>query len=212
MRYLLKDSSFPHPSEADQGGLLAVGGDLSPERIVQAYSLGIFPWYNEGEPILWWSPDPRMVLYPNEFKVSKSLRKTIKNGGFTINFNQDFLAVIRHCSTVRREGQKGTWISPEMISAYHKLHQLGSAVSVEVWKDNQMVGGVYGIDLPDKRMFCGESMFSLMPDASKVGFYHLVQSLKQKEYQLIDCQIYTRHLESLGAKEVSRDVFLSYLD
>lgn len=212
MRYLLADTPFPHPSEASQEGLLAYGGDLSPQRILTAYRSGIFPWYNPGDPILWWSPDPRMVLFPDRFKVSKSLRKILRTKPFTVTFNKQFSAVIQNCATVKRDGQPGTWITREMQYAYEELHRLGHAVSVEVWKENKLVGGLYGIDLPEKKVFCGESMFSLVSDASKVGFYHWVQLLQQKNYRLIDCQIYTEHLESLGAQEVDRAVFLSYLD
>lgn len=212
MRYLLTDTPFPDPSEASQEGLLAYGGDLSPQRILTAYRSGIFPWYNPGDPILWWSPDPRMVLFPDRLKVSKSLRKILRTKPFTVTFNKNFSAVIQNCATIERDGQPGTWITKEMRYAYEELHQLGHAISVEVWKENKLVGGLYGIDLPEKKVFCGESMFSLESDASKVGFYHWVQLLQQKNYRLIDCQVYTEHLESLGAQEVDRAVFLSYLD
>lgn len=212
MRYLLTDTPFPHPSEASEEGLLAYGGDLSPQRLLTAYRLGIFPWYNPGEPILWWSPDPRMVLFPERFKVSKSLKRTLQKEVFTVTFNQHFSAVIENCAKIKREGQQGTWITKEMMDAFETLHSMGHAVSVEVWKENKLVGGLYGIDLPEKKVFCGESMFSLESDASKVGFYFWAQHLQQKNYRLVDCQVYTEHLESLGAQEVDRAVFLTYLD
>jgi leucyl/phenylalanyl-tRNA---protein transferase len=212
MRYLLADTPFPHPSEASPEGLVAFGGDLSPQRILTAYKLGIFPWFNPDEPILWWSPDPRMVLFPHRFKVSKSLNKTIRMETFKVTFNQHFSAVIQSCAKVKRVGQRGTWITEEMIKTYEELHLRGNAISVEVWKENKLVGGLYGIDLPEKKVFCGESMFSLVSDASKVGFYYWVQYLRQKNYRLIDCQVYTEHLESLGAQEIDRALFLSYLD
>lgn len=210
--FLLNESyTFPHPSEADKEGLLAIGGDLSSERLMLAYQSGIFPWYDEDQPILWWSPDPRMVLFPSKFKVSKSLSKTIKKEKFRVSFNENFSEVIKNCSTIKREGQGGTWITQEMQEAYIQLHKLGNAVSVEVWEDKNLVGGLYGIDLPKQKIFCGESMFSTQTDASKVGFYYLVQFLLKKKYKLIDCQMYTPHLESLGAEEITRDAFLKHL-
>ena len=203
---------FPNPSEADIDGLLALGGDLSCERLLLAYNNGIFPWYEEGQPILWWSPDPRMILFPEKFKVSKSLRKTIKSEKLNVTFNTAFSEVIENCSAVKRENQFGTWITNKMKKGYVDLHKKGHAISVEVWKEGALVGGLYGVDLPDKKVFCGESMFSKESDASKVGFYNLVLHLKMKEYRFIDCQIYTKHLESLGAEEISRDDFLQLLD
>ncbi|EDM43645.1 Leucyltransferase [unidentified eubacterium SCB49] len=203
---------FPDPHEASVDGLLAYGGALTTERLLLAYNSGIFPWYNQDEPVMWWSPDPRMVLFPDNFKVSKSLKKTVRTNKFKVTFNTAFERVITQCSTVKREGQDGTWITTEMLSAYKKLHELGHAISVEVWFEEQLVGGLYGIDLKDKKIFCGESMFALMSDASKVGFYHLVTRLKKENYQLIDCQVYTAHLESLGAEEINRFTFLSYLE
>lgn len=210
--FLLNESiEFPDPSEADKEGLLAIGGNLSSERLMLAYQSGIFPWYDEDQPILWWSPDPRMVLYPSKFKVSKSLSKTIKKEKFRVSFNENFSEVIKNCSSIKREGQGGTWITQEMQEAYIQLHELGNAVSVEVWEDKNLVGGLYGIDLPKQNIFCGESMFSTQTDASKVGFYYLVQMLQQKNYKLIDCQMYTPHLESLGAEEITREEFLKHL-
>jgi len=211
--YLLdKSIGFPNPSEADEEGLLAVGGDLSSERLLLAYQSGIFPWYDDLQPILWWSPDPRMVLFPSKLKISKSLLKTIKSKKFSITFNKNFSEVIKNCSTIKRGGQAGTWITLEMNKAYIQLHHLGHAQSVEVWQQDELVGGLYGINLPKQKIFCGESMFSIQTDASKVGFYYLVQLLKKKNYQLIDCQMYTSHLESLGAEEITRSKFLQYLN
>jgi leucyl/phenylalanyl-tRNA--protein transferase len=204
--------SFPDPRDASLDGLLAYGGELNAERLLLAYNSGIFPWYNENDPVLWWSPDPRMVLFPEKFKVSKSLKKTISSQKFTVTFNTAFEEVITHCARVKREGQDGTWITSEMVTAYLNLHKLGHAISVEVWYEKELVGGLYGIDLKDKNVFCGESMFALMSDASKVGFYYLVERLKDENYQLIDCQVYTAHLESLGAEEFERLTFLSYLE
>lgn len=211
MIFLLKDSPFPDVTQADGDGLLAIGKDLSAASLLEAYNQGIFPWYQEGEPILWWNPDPRMVLFLHEFKVSKSLKQTLRKNTFKTTFNQSFERVIDYCSKTIRKGQKGTWISKEMKEAYVQLHHLGHAVSVEAWQENKLVGGLYGIDLPDKKVFCGESMFHHTTDASKVAFYALVESLKQKNYRLVDCQVYTSHLESLGAREIDRSMFLEYL-
>ncbi|PHS03267.1 MAG: leucyl/phenylalanyl-tRNA--protein transferase, partial [Kordia sp.] len=159
--YLLSDKIiFPHPSEADANGLVAIGGDLSPERLIHAYSNGIFPWYNEGEPLLWWSPNPRMVLFPKEIRVSKSMKVILRKQLFRITFNEAFEAVIQQCAQIKRDDQDDTWITNDMTEAYIKLHKQGLATSVEVWQDNKLVGGLYGIDLKDKKVFCGESMFS----------------------------------------------------
>jgi len=211
MIFLSSLLQFPSPSEADQDGLLAVGGDLSIKRLLLAYNSGIFPWYEDGQPILWWSPDPRMILYPEKLKVSKSLQKTIKNEKFTVTYNTAFSEVIKNCAAIKREGQGGTWITEAMQKAYQTLHGQGYAFSVEVWRDGDLVGGLYGIDLADKKVFCGESMFSIESDASKVGFYSLVLQLRKKGYRFIDCQMYTTHLESLGAEEITRDEFLKLL-
>lgn len=205
------DFSFPHPSSANSEGIVAIGGILTPERVIKAYKQGIFPWYEENQPILWWSPDPRMVLFLDKFKVSKSLMKTINSDIFNVTFNTHFLEVITQCATIKRNGQKGTWITTEMIKTYHKLHQMGYAKSVEVWQQNTLVGGLYGIELANKKIFCGESMFSRVSDASKVALYHLVEKLKKENYFIIDCQVYSNHLASLGAEEISRDKFLAYL-
>lgn len=211
MVYLEENTPFPDVSLADEDGLLALGGKLSPERLMDAYHQGIFPWFSDNQPVLWWSPDPRMVLFPENFKVSKSLKQTLKNNPFKITFNSAFAEVIKHCAHTKRKKETGTWITQNMQEAYLELHRLGHAVSVEVWEDETIVGGLYGIDLPDKKIFCGESMFHHVRDASKIAFYHLVQKLKENNYLLIDCQIHTRHLESMGAEEISRETFVSYL-
>lgn len=196
---------FPALETANEDGLLAVGGDLSPERLLLAYQSGIFPWFNEDALILWWSPDPRMVLYPNKLRVSKSMQKVIKNNQFRLTKNTCFKTVIEQCAKLVRKGQEGTWITPNMIKAYCVLHEKGFANSYEVWEDDKLVGGLYGIDLG--HIFCGESMFSLVSNASKFAFINMVQEFEKKEYKLIDCQVYTQHLESLGAEEISRDKF-----
>jgi len=202
---------FPSVSLANPDGLLAIGGDLSVERLTLAYHSGIFPWFNEGDPILWWSPDPRMVLFPEKLKVSKSLRRVIQKNIFHCTWNQEFLEVMRQCATIERKGQPGTWINEEMVAAYEKLHKEGHAYSVEVWKDDDLVGGLYGIDLPEKKVFCGESMFSKESDSSKVALHFLVERLKKENYVLIDCQVYNDHLASLGAEEISREEFIHFL-
>lgn len=211
MNYIGDELWFPEIETASPEGLLAMGGDLSAERLLLAYKSGIFPWFESGEPILWWSPDPRMVLFPERLKISKSLGRTIRKQKFKVTVNQRFGQVIKECATISRKGQKGTWIGSEMIESYTQLHQLGHAHSVEVWQDNELVGGLYGIDLPDFRIFCGESMFSKVSDASKVGFVFWVYTLLKRKYRLIDCQLHTDHLASLGAVEIPREVFLNYL-
>lgn len=200
---------FPAVETASAEGILAFGGDLSPERLLLAYQSGIFPWFEADEPILWWSPNPRMVLFLDELKVSKSMRNIFKRAIFQVTFNQDFRAVISNCQNVKREGQNGTWITNEMIEAYCKLHELGIAKSVEVWKDDKLVGGLYGIDLG--HVFCGESMFSLVSNASKVAFISLVNQLKSENYQILDCQVYNEHLESLGCREINRGDFIKII-
>ncbi|MGV6829722.1 MAG: leucyl/phenylalanyl-tRNA--protein transferase [Flavobacteriales bacterium] len=209
---LTDNIKFPNVEKADSEGLLAIGGDLSVERLLLAYRSGIFPWFEEDQPILWWSPNPRMVLFLEKLKVSKSLRKTIKKGIFTITFNTCFTEVIANCSKINRKEQDGTWITQSMQEAYSILHQLGHTISVEVWRENELVGGLYGIDLPEYGIFCGESMFSKVSDASKVALYYLVEKLKTKNYKLIDCQMYTAHLERLGAEEISRKQFLTFFN
>ena len=212
MHHLSQTIWFPNPEEADKEGLLAFGGDLSVKRLMHAYRSGIFPWFDDYQPILWWSPDPRMIMFLDDFKVSKSLEKIIHKNKFTITYNTCFREVIRNCSQIKRERQQGTWITSQMQEAYLQLHELGLATSVEIWLGDELVGGLYGIDLIDKKVFCGESMFSKVSDASKVGFYYLVAQLKAKNYQLIDCQMYTTHLERLGAKEIPRNEFLKHLN
>lgn len=212
MHFLTEELWFPDIEEATSDGLLAIGGNLSVQRLLLAYNSGIFPWYENDQPILWWSPNPRMVLFPENFKISNSLRKTIKSGKFKMSFNKNFAEVINICANISRKGQDGTWITGEMEEAYIKLHNAGHAVSLEVWENNKLVGGLYGIDLPHKKVFCGESMFSLVSDASKVAFYHLSEYVKLKDYKFIDCQLYNPHLESLGAEEIPRFEFLELLN
>ncbi|MEJ8673944.1 leucyl/phenylalanyl-tRNA--protein transferase [Chromobacterium amazonense] len=201
---------FPPVTQAlgHPNGLLAAGGDLSPRRILCAYSEGIFPWFSEGEPILWWSPAPRMVLYPEELKVSRSLAKTLRNLDYEIRVDSAFDEVMRACAEPRA-GQDGTWIVPEMVAAYCRLHQLGYAHSFETWIGGELVGGLYGVAIG--RMFYGESMFSRRADASKLAFVHMVRHLAGQGVGMIDCQMHTAHLASLGARLVPRDVFLATL-
>ncbi len=200
---------FPPVHYADPDGLLAVGGDLSPERLLLAYQQGIFPWYSEHTLPLWWSPEPRLVLFPDELKISTSLQRVIKKNRFWVTMDETFLEVIQRCATVKRREGKGTWIVPEMVEAYHRLHRLGYAHSVESWQDGELVGGLYGVVLG--RVFFGESMFALKSDASKVAFVHLVQLLKQWHFALIDCQVPTAHLKRFGAREIPRYDFLRLL-
>lgn len=200
---------FPNPELARKDGLLAFGGDLSEERLITAYSMGIFPWYTEDSPILWWSPDPRLIVVPEEVKVSKSLRKIINKGIFKVTTNTAFEKVIRSCSEVDRKGQEGTWITEEMIEAYIRLHGSGYAHSIESWHEGELVGGLYGIILG--KAFFGESMFSRMSNASKIAFVRLVEKLREQGFKLIDCQVTTGHLVSLGAREVPRKEFLEML-
>jgi leucyl/phenylalanyl-tRNA--protein transferase len=206
---LTQELIFPPPHYADPDGLLAVGGDLSPERLLLAYRQGIFPWYSEETPPLWWSPNPRLVLFPNEFKVSKSLQRVLKKNLFEVTLDRAFLEVIRHCAAARREHGEGTWIVPEMADAYHLLHRLGYAHSVESWQEGELVGGLYGVAMG--RIFFGESMFTGKTDASKVALVRLVQLLRQWDFELIDCQVTTAHLKSFGAREISRKEFLDRL-
>ncbi|WP_320169857.1 leucyl/phenylalanyl-tRNA--protein transferase [Maridesulfovibrio sp.] len=208
---LIEEPVFPHPDEAEPDGLLAVGGDLSPERLLSAYAAGIFPWYDDNSPILWWSLNPRLVLYFDKLHVSKRVRRKIRKREYTVTIDRRFKDVIRNCAGKFRPGQAGTWIVPEMIEAYVKLHKLGFAHSVEVWNsDGKLAGGLYGVSIG--RVFSGESMFFLEPDASKIGFSYLVQFLKNREFHFVDCQQPTSHLKSLGAEEMDRDVFLDRLD
>jgi leucyl/phenylalanyl-tRNA---protein transferase len=209
MYWLTNELSFPHPQNASSDGLLAVGGDLSVERLLLAYESGIFPWYNKEEPILWWSPDPRFILKPSEIKISKSMRQIIRKKKFNVTFNQCFENIIINCSIVPRNGQSGTWLTDEMIDAYIQLHKLGYAHSVETWQDGKLVGGLYGLSLG--KCFFGESMFAKVSNASKVSLIHLAESLNDWNFNIIDCQAHTNHLASLGAKFISRIEFLNYL-
>lgn len=206
---LVDDLVFPPPDYADPSGLLAVGGDLSSDRLLAAYRVGIFPWYSEDQPILWWSPDPRLVLDLNDFKLSRSLAKTLRKGVFKVTFDRVFDQVIAACASVPREGQKGTWITPEMQAAYIELHGLGYAHSVETWNEGQLVGGLYGVSLG--KAFFGESMFHCKTDASKVALATLVDKLKGWGFRFIDSQMTTEHMLNLGAKELSRRIFLKQL-
>ncbi|UOB16260.1 leucyl/phenylalanyl-tRNA--protein transferase [Abyssalbus ytuae] len=209
MIFLTDDTEFPSINESSPEDVVAIGGDLAPERLMNAYKKGIFPWFEEGSLILWWCPDPRMVLFPADLKISKSMNKVIKSSRFTVTYNQAFSQVIENCSLIKRKEQDGTWITQDMISAYNKLYTMGYAKSVEVWEKDTLVGGLYGIDLG--HVFCGESMFSKVSNASKTGFISMVQKLKTENCKLIDCQVYTNHLASLGAKEISRSSFLKIL-
>ncbi len=206
---LIKQLVFPPPGLAEPEGLLAVGGDLSPERLLLAYSSGIFPWFNEDDPILWWSPDPRCILEPDQVRISRSLARTLRRGAFAVTFDRCFHAVIEGCAAVRTEKGEGTWLSSRMADAYLRLHELGYAHSVECWRGEVLVGGLYGVVLG--RCFFGESMFHRETDASKVAFVTLVRRLRGEGVELIDCQLPTAHLASLGAVEISRRDFLGRL-
>ena len=207
LRILSDKIEFPNVESASRDGLLAVGGDLSTERLLLAYQSGIFPWFNEGEPILWWSPNPRFVLFPDKLKVSKSMKQVFRKEQFKITVSTSFETVIDNCSKIRRNERWGTWITTSMREAYIQLHQLGYAKSVEVWQDEQLVGGLYGVDVGNG-VFCGESMFSKVSNASKAGFIWFVQN---SNYRLIDCQVHTKHLESFGAQLIPRKAFMEYL-
>lgn len=206
---LSEDLVFPSPYLASKEGLLAIGGDLSPERLLLAYGNGIFPWYSEGEPILWWSPDPRLVLYPAELKISRSLRKVVRQAIFKVTMDRAFEDVITECAQVRLENNEGTWIVDDMVRAYCQLHKSGFAHSVEVWKGNRLAGGLYGVSLG--RCFFGESMFTRITNASKVALVALAEHAKQLDFALIDCQITTTHLTRFGAREISRARYLDEL-
>jgi leucyl/phenylalanyl-tRNA---protein transferase len=209
MYFITKELYFPPVEEASYEGILAVGGDLSVKRLLLAYENGIFPWFDADDPILWWSPSERMVVNPNDYKVSKSLRNIINRNLFEVTINKDFEAVIKNCQKIDRKDQEGTWISDEFIKSYTKLHQLGKAMSFEVWQNGELVGGLYGVDLG--HVFCGESMFSKVSNASKVAFVKLIDYLKQNKYKLLDCQVHNDHLEKLGAFEISRESFMKIL-
>ena len=210
MFLLSNELYFPPVTEADEEGILAIGGDLSTQRLLLAYRKGIFPWYSDDEPIIWWCPNPRFVLFPDEIKISKSMRAVIKKQTYSFTINNCFNNVIKNCKTINREGQSDTWISEEVIDAYTNLHNLGYALSAETWKNNKLVGGLYGVKMGN--IFFGESMFSLSPNASKFAFIQLVQHLKNEGVKLIDCQVYTNHLESLGAKMIDRNDFMRLLE
>ena len=207
MKVLSNRIEFPPVNEASVEGLLAIGGDLGPERLILAYKSGIFPWFEEGQPILWWSPDPRFVLFPNKIRISKSMKQVFKNTKLRVTRNKAFNTVIEACSVDKRSGQTGTWITTDIKKAYIELHNLGYAISVEVWDENDLVGGLYGVDIGNK-IFCGESMFTKVSNASKVGFISFIQ---ESNYKLIDCQVFTEHLESLGAEELPRSEFIKLI-
>lgn len=211
LAWLAPGEPFPPLEQAltEPSGLLAAGGELSAERLIDAYSNGIFPWYNEGDPVLWWSPDPRMVLFPSELKVSRSLSKRLRRMDYEIRLDTEFTSVMRYCAAPR-DGQDGTWITGEVIDGYTRLFKLGLAHSVETWIDGELVGGLYGVALG--RAFYGESMFTRVGDASKIAFAHLVRQLERWQFGMIDCQMRTAHLASFGAREIPRVEFRRHLD
>lgn len=200
---------FPPVETAHSSGILAFGGDLSVERLILAYKSGIFPWFEDGEEITWFSPEWRMVLFLNQLRITKSTRNILNRNNFKVTFNQAFKKVITNCQQIKRKDQLGTWITDEMLASYLKLHEMGYAKSVEVWQENELVGGLYGIDLG--HIFCGESMFSKVSNASKIAFIHLAEKLKKENYQVIDAQVYNEYLESLGCEEIPRDLFMQIL-
>ena len=209
MNFLDHTLRFPDIETTHPSGIIAFGGDLSVERLMIAYRNGIFPWFEDGEIITWWCPKFRMVVFPQTYIPTKNHRYLMRRNTFQITFNQAFERVIFHCKTNKRNGQKGTWITEDMEKAYINLHQKGFAKSVEIWDKNLLVGGLYGIDLG--HVFCGESMFSMVPNASKVAFLWLIEYLKTNNYRLLDCQVYNEHLALLGAQEIERELFLKYL-
>ncbi|HUH26159.1 MAG TPA: leucyl/phenylalanyl-tRNA--protein transferase, partial [Flavobacterium sp.] len=210
MYKLTNELYFPPVTTAHSSGIVAFGGDLSVERLILAYKSGIFPWFEDGEEITWFSPEYRMVLFLNNLRITKSTRNILNRGVFKVTFNQAFEEVISNCQQVKRNGQLGTWITVEMLVSYLKLHEMGYAKSVEVWQNDELVGGLYGIDLG--HIFCGESMFSKVSNASKIAFIHLAEKLKKENYQLIDAQVYNEYLESLGCEEIPRDLFIQILN
>lgn len=207
--HLSQQLRFPSPGLASDEGLLAVGGDLSEQRLILAYRTGIFPWYSDGDPILWWSPNPRLVLFPEDFHISRSLKRVLKKQTFHITFDTAFRQVVAGCAG-RRTGAEGTWIVPEMAAAYQRLHHIGVAHSVEVWQDDALAGGLYGVSLGGS--FFGESMFSRASNASKVALAALIRSVRKWDFDMVDCQVTSAHLLRMGAKEVSRKVFLEMLE
>jgi leucyl/phenylalanyl-tRNA--protein transferase len=206
---MLNNLYFPHPTQTTKDGLLAVGGDLTVERLLLAYQYGIFPWYSENEPIMWWSPDPRFVLFPEDIIISKSMNNYFNQKKYSVTINQKFESVVSHCRTIKRKGQNGTWITSEIKEAYSKLHDMGKAHSVEVWEGESLVGGLYGVCIG--KVFFGESMFSLKSNASKYGFISLVKQLSRIGCWMIDCQVPSEHLYSLGASTIPRNIFLEIL-
>jgi leucyl/phenylalanyl-tRNA--protein transferase len=209
--FLLSDTiEFPPPHLASEDGLLAVGGDLSQKRLLLAYRMGIFPWFSNNEPILWWSPDPRLVLYPHEIKISKTLKKIIKKEVFKVTMDLAFNEVINQCAQVRMKKNQGTWIIEDIIEAYCQLHESGFAHSVEVWRQGELAGGLYGVSLG--KCFFGESMFTLVSNASNVGLVKFVEHLKELSFDMIDCQVTTEHLIRFGAREITRTLFLKQLE
>ena len=208
--YLGDELVFPSAELTTERGIVAIGGDLSPDRLMLAYRNGIFPWYNEDDPIIWWSLDPRMVIFPEKLKVSKSMRSLLRKEAFTITYNQNFVKVIEACSQIYREGQSGTWITKEMKDAYIRLNQLGYAYSVEVWEQSELVGGLYGVKVGG--VFSGESMFSLKSNASKYGFISFIRHATKEGLKLIDCQQESNHLRSLGGESISRKQYLTLLN
>ncbi len=209
MILLTEEIAFPPVDLADEDGLLAIGGDLSPERLLLAYKSGIFPWYNANEPIQWWSPDPRFVLFPDKLKVSKSMQTVLNNGKFRFTINRAFKQVIENCKTSARKDQEGTWILEDTVNAYTKMHELGYAHSAEAWQNGELVGGLYGVRMGN--IFFGESMFSKTSNASKFAFINYIAQLKKENVALIDCQIYSMHLHSMGAQMIERKAFTELL-
>lgn len=201
---------IPSPNTASKEGIVALSENLEVEQLLIAYRRGVFPWYNEYDPVIWWCPDPRFVLFPQELIISKSMQRLLRNKAFEVTYNLDFSSVIRKCAEQNRKGQEGTWIIPEMIDAFEQLHQQGIAISCEVWLDAKMVGGLYGVKIGN--MYYGESMYYEVSNASKFGFISLVKKLQNEGVQLIDCQVYTKHLESLGGRYIARVEFLKYVD
>ena len=210
MIQLGKDYFFPNPNNADENGIVAFGGDLNPLRVIEAYKKGIFPWFESDKNLIWWSPDPRMILYCDKFNISKSFKVFLKKCAFRITFNKEFEEVINLCANIKRINQKGTWITKGLINSFIELHRMGKAISVEVWQDDEIVGGLYGLDLGD--VFCGESMFSKSSNASKVALYYLNQELKKNNYRFIDCQVPSEHLKSLGGEIIKRENFINLLN
>lgn len=210
VRLLTADHVFPPVTEATPEGILAVGGDLQVERLLLAYRSGIFPWYGDGDPIIWWSPDPRFVLFPPKLRISSSMQRLLRRQAFEVTFDRNFEEVIAHCRSMKREGQGGTWITREMQDAYCHFHEAGYAHSVEVWQNGNLVGGLYGVSVG--ACYFGESMFTRTSNASKYGLVHLVRNLTAHGFILIDCQVHTRHLQSLGAESIPRARFMDLLE